>query len=217
MITIVEAVKKIIKHSPLLDEGLSRGLMNTSAVARSIRSQVEQMTRKQVSEGAIVMTLQRLLTQLPQSDSQINHLNHNSPEMVIRSHLFECTVANSSTLLGKQRRLLALAADHNNQYFMTITTGVFETTIIASDALQEKINTILTGETKVSQIDALSSITIRLDKNTVAVPGLYAHILKQLLWEGVNVVEVVSTYLELTIVVHQDEAARTFSVLKTTA
>ncbi|HTE22386.1 MAG TPA: aspartate kinase [Candidatus Limnocylindria bacterium] len=213
MISIAEAVAELVKQSPLLEEGLSRNLMNISAVARDMKPRVEQRVFKDVTEGAVVMALQRLSTTLPSQDRS-SKVFQGVPDMVIRSNLFEVTLGNSPSLLDKQQQLLTLAVSYRNKYFLTITSGVFETTIIASNALHEKITAILEGETILSEIPSLSSVTIRLSESILAIPGSYAQILKFMAWEGINIIEVVSTYLELTVVLKQDEADRAFSVLK---
>jgi hypothetical protein len=61
MITVSEAVQAIVRSSPLLEEGMSRGLLNVSAVARTIRPRVSKYAKKEVSEGAVVMALKRLV------------------------------------------------------------------------------------------------------------------------------------------------------------
>lgn len=213
MITVTVAVTELVKQSPLLEEGLSRNLMNISAVARDIKPRIEKRVLKDVTEGAIVMSLQRLSAKLASQDRTYKVFK-GVPDMVIRSNLFELTLNNSPSLLDKQQQLLTLAASYRNKYFLTITSGVFETTIIASDALREKINIVLENETILSEIPNLSSVTIRLNENILAIPGSYAQILKLIAWEGINIIEVVSTYQELTVVLKQDEADRAFSALK---
>lgn len=213
MITAAEAVTELVRQSPLLEEGLSRGIINVSAVARDIKPRIEERVFKDVTEGAIVMALQRLSATLPKQDST-SKVFQGVPDMVIRSNLFELTLGNSPSLLDKQQQLLPLAASYRNKYFITITSGVFETTIIASDALHEKVKAILEGEAVLAEIPNLSSITIRLGENVLAIPGSYAQILKLIAWEGINIIEVVSTYLELTVILKQDEADRAFSILK---
>ena len=213
MITVMEAVTRIIKETPLLEEGLTRGLLNSSAVARDIKDRVEERTRKAVTNGAIIMALQRLsLVLAPPTPSE--KVFDTPPDILIRSGLFEYTVSNSPTLLGSQQKLLALAASHNDQYFLTITSGVFETMIFASNALLMEIQQILRSEKKVSEILGLASITIRLTENIVTSPGSYSSILKVLAWEGINIIDLVSTYLELTIILGEAQAARAFTVLK---
>ena len=213
MITVSSVVHQIITSSPLLEEGMSRGLLNISALARSIQPEVARLSKKSVSEAAIVMSLKRMHDILPDA---IKHskVSIPTPDLIIRSNLVELTYQNSSVLNKKQQRLLSLIADYRSQYFMTITTGVFETTIIASKALEPAIKKILQDESLTTSLQDLSSITVRLSSEMIQDAGSYAAIMRQLAWENINIVEVVSTYQELTLIVRSIDADRTFSVLR---
>lgn len=213
MIRVSDAVADIVKRSPLLEEGLSRGLINVSALARDIRPRVEKRTFKDVTEGAIVMALKRLSKDLA-AQRHSTTVFQIAPDMIVRSNLFELTVRNAPSLPAKQPLLAALVTAQNSQHFLTVTSGVFETTIIASEALRTRIEHILSAEHRVHDIPDLASITIRLNDAFLEVPGSIAQILKYIAWEGVNIIEVVSTYLELTIILRQNDTDRAFAVLK---
>lgn len=213
MIRVSGVVEDIVKQSPLLEEGLSRGLINVSALARDILPRVEQKTMKEVTEGAIVMALKRLSADIAAHD-QSGKVFQNAPDMMVRSNLFELTVRNSPALPAKLPQLATLVASQNNAYFLTVTAGVYETTIIASDALRAQIDNILCDEQTVNELIDLSSITLRLSPELLEIPGSYAQILRRLGWEGINVIEMVSTYLELTVILRQQDTDRAFSVLK---
>jgi hypothetical protein len=64
MITVSEAVEQIVKSSPFLEEGLSKKIVNLSSLARVIKSQVEEVTLKEVSQEAIMMALKRLSSRI---------------------------------------------------------------------------------------------------------------------------------------------------------
>lgn len=213
MIRVSDVVADIVKQSPLLEEGLSRGLLNISALARDILPQVEQKTLKNVTEGAIVMALKRLSFSMT-AHGQSSAVFQETPDMMVRSNLFELTVSNSPFLSGKLPRLAELVATQNNLHFLTVTSGVYETTIIASDALRANIDDILRDERTVNELADLSSITLRLAPELLEIPGSYTQILRQLAWEGINIIEMVSTYLELTVILRQQDTDRAFAALK---
>ncbi len=211
MITVSEAVKSIVKSSPLLEEGMSRGLLNISAVAREIAPRVTKYAKKEVSDGAVVMALKRLESSLP------HHLaaapvNFATPDLIIRSSLIELTYHNSAVLTRQQQALLSLISDHS-EHFLTITTGVFETTIIASSSLEQAILRLLEGNQLIDSTRQLSSITVRLTPEMITATGSIARILRQLAWEDINLVEVVSTRQELTVIVHAEDADKAFTTL----
>jgi len=200
-------------QSPLLEEGLLRGLINISALARDIQPRVERRVHKDVTEGAIVMALKRLSDKLA-AHNQSSAIFRHVPDMMVRSNLFELTVSNSPTLPRKLPRLARLEAVQNSAHFFTVTSGVYETTIIASEALRAQIDDILCNEPTVNEVADLSSITLRLAPELLETPGSYTQILRQLAWEGINIIEIVSTYRELTVILRQQDADRAFSALK---
>ncbi len=73
---------------------------------------------------------------------------------------------------------------------------------------------IFSDEKALSWTEDLSSITALLSQDTVTIPGGYSYILKALSWEEINIVEVVSTLNELTIVLEDTDIDRAFSIIK---
>ena len=135
------------------------------------------------------------------------------PDLMVRSNLFEITFSNSKFLIQKQKSLLD-KINIRQHYFLTFTQGIFETTIIASRELKNKITDIFKDEKIISQVENLSSITVQLPKNTAFIPGAYSFILKSLAWEAINIIEVVSTFTEFTIILEDKNIDKAFSVIK---
>jgi hypothetical protein len=213
MITIAEAVKEIVKNSPLLDEGISMGIINYSSLARSIKPQIEEKVFKTVQVGAIVMALKRFSKNVTFKSSQVKHIFEKDPDMIVRSHLVEYTIANSATLIEKHRMFFNKVG-HEHKYFFIITQGVFETAMIISSELKTLVDQNFKDEKIISQMEGLSSITIQLPPENVTTPGLYGHILKALGWEGINVIDVSSTATEFTLILKDQDVDRAFSALK---
>jgi hypothetical protein len=212
MVTIPEAVENIIKKSLFLEEALSIGIINISALARSIKPKVEREVMKEVQEGAIIMALNRFSQKLRKKAGEQEKIFRSTPDLMVRSNLIEITYSNSELLVQKQKKLLDQLS--GKQYFLTLTQGINETTIIASKELEAKILKIFKEEKIISRIDNLSSITVLLPLGTASIPGAYNYILKSLAWEGINVVEVVSTFNELTIILEDKNIDFSFSILK---
>jgi hypothetical protein len=212
MITVPEVVEDIVKKIPFLEVGLSRGIVNLSALARMIRPEVQQATYKGVTEGSIVMSLRRLSEKIdrlrrPKKGQWKGH------EMIVRSNLAEFTVLNSDLGGDKYKELLRLINVRKGHFF-TVTQGIFETTIIASQELERQVEKILSRVKIISRFENLSSITIRLSQETVKIPASYYFILMQLAWSGINVIEVVSTFTEFTVILKDKEVDLAFSALK---
>ena len=211
MITINELLEQIILRTPFLEEGLSQGIINLSALSRKIRPQIEKELLKPVSESAILMALKRLLPDI-MSKSETMDINLKAGDITVRSGLTEYTYLKSATLIENKMQLLD-EIKSSGDFFVTITQGVHETTTIVNSSLEKRLEEIFRGETLVKKIDDLAAITIRLTGEMVYLPGVHYNILKQLAWHNINVIEVVSTYTEFNIILHKKEVDTSFSIL----
>lgn len=212
MIRISDTVYNIIKSKPYLEYALSKGLVNISALARELKPEVEAACLKPVTTGAITMALNRLEPTIIQQfeTSNVRGKLHN---VIVRSGLVECTFLNSDTLFDKITQLINLYHETPHSFF-TLTRGTFETTLIASSASRDDIFLAMKTEKLVKEIDNLSSITIKLDQSVLHNPGTYYEVLKALAWEGINVIEVFSTYRELVVLFDSSVIDESFRVLK---
>ena len=211
MISISDALKDIIAGYPFVEEGLSRGIIIYSAFAREIKPQLEKKLYKGTTEGAIVMALKRISEKLSKTNLQKKTVNLS--DLTVRSNLFEYTFSNSVALSNKISKLFNISAG-KKESSCTFSEGIRETTFVVSSDLIKEVENIIINETLVAKFQNLSSITIRLPKEVVYIPGVYYQILKMLAWENVNVIEVLSAYTELTIVVRNQDIDKAFSVLK---
>jgi hypothetical protein len=98
--------------------------------------------------------------------------------------------------------------------FFTMTEGLVETTFIASIDLRPAFDEIMKNQTILATIEKLSAITIRLPEESIHTSGVYYFFLKSLAWEGINITEVVSTYLELTIILEDKQINQAFTILQ---
>lgn len=212
MITVPEATKQIIERSRYLTEAMSKDLINYSSLARYIKPELEKTLMKPVSEAAIIMAIKRIADEIKPKFVPLKIFT-TTPEMIVRSNLFDITIANSPTLSRKISKILDL--HHNSQkYFLTLTEGLSETTIISSQSAKDIIEENMKDEKILIRFENLSAITIRMPTEISYAPGVVYFFLKSLAWEGINLIEVVSTYVELTLVMEDKDVNTAFGVLK---
>lgn len=213
MITIPYAVEEIIKRKPFLEGALVDGLINLSALARELRPEVEKKVGKEVNDSAVIMALNRLVPRLELiSAMKVKRVVENIGDIIVRSDLADYTFRNSSTLYELQARLLQEAHEMKN-VFCSFSQGIYETTLIVSQSISQIVEDIFRGETNLSKTGDLSSITIKLPSDNTICPGVYYYIFKELAWDSINVVEVISTTNEFTVVVGDDDIHRAFTIL----
>lgn len=213
MKTIQQAVSSIINKTPFIEEALYDKLINVSALARVIQPEVEQLLRKEVKPGAIMMAINRISpSNVLRVRKNIRKMALSSGDFIVRSDLSDYTYKNAPNLIENIRLFLKEINDQNDVFF-TVSQGVFETNIVASSSLSDKIETIFKNEERLWYLSDLASVTIKLPKSNMDQSGIYYFILKQLAWANISVQEVISSTHEMTIVVKESDINTTFSIL----
>ncbi len=212
--TVSDSVSEIVSRKPFLEEALASGLINLSSLARDIYPEVSQRMEKEVKHGAIVMALKRLKPDVNyQINERIKQVVDLMGDITVRSNLADYTYRNSDTLTKNQTHLLEIISKRK-EIFYTFSQGIYETTIILSDIIADDITEIFKDEYLTFKIANLSSITIKLPEENTSVFGVYYHILKKLAYEGINILEIISTTHEFTVIVNDRDVDAAFSVLK---
>lgn len=213
MLTIGKITEQIINRSPFLRESLTEDLINVSALARKIKPEIEDHLKKEVKEGAIIMAIKRMSPgYYHKIDLKIKNFMGSLGDFLVRSDLEDFTFENSETLTEKQSEMMRVLAKRRDTFY-TVCNGVSETTIITSSSISEEIKTVFINERMLNHSPNLASVTVKLPTINTEISGIYYYILKHLAWEGINLVEIVSTTNEFTVVVHSDDIDNTFSVL----
>ncbi|CAM1338907.1 hypothetical protein [Tenacibaculum aestuarii] len=213
MKTIQEAVEITIRKTPFIEEALNEKLINVSSLAREILPEVSKLLKKDVKVGAVMMAINRLS---PANElrvrKNIKRLALNLGDVIVRSDLCDFTFKNTTSLLKEIAKILSKSAD-SNDYFLTVSQGIFETNIVTSKNLQPYVEEIFKKETLINNVNDLASITLKLPKENLDQSGIYYFILKQFAWANIAVQEVISTTHEMTIVVKERDVNETFAIL----
>ncbi len=213
MKTIQEAVEKTIRKTPFLEEALNEKLINVSSLARVILPEVTKLLNKNVKAGAVMMAINRLS---PANElrirKNIRKFTLSLGDFIVRSDLSDYTFKNTTSLLKEIARILNKAAE-SNDYFITVSQGIYETNIVISNSLQPEIKSLFTKERLIHSVLKLASITIKLPQGNLEQSGFYYFILKQLAWADISLQEIISTTNEMTIVVKEKDINQTFAIL----
>ena len=213
MRTIAEVVGFEVRKLPFVEEAMQDGLINLSSLARLIKPSIEEALLKEVNEGAIVMALKRYTKNMTGAVMlKSADIGRYFGEIFVRSGLMTCSYANSHSLCENQARLLK-EVDKNVDAYCSFKQGMFEHTFILSQNLKTEVEDLFKDEKYISGIKNLCSVTVKLKSSNVDVLGLYYYLFKMIAWRGINVIEVVSTANEFTIVVNQENINDAFSVL----
>jgi len=214
MKTISSVVEKYIKNKPFLSTALSEGIINLTSLSRRIKPEIELILKKKIRSGAIVMALKRISNSLEfVSTHKILKVLKNIGDITVRSNLIDYSFKVSDSLLSCQAKLLS-EIDNPQLFFYTSSRGVTESNIIISNEMKEKMETYFEKELLIKKTDNLSSISIKLPAENVSIPGIYYFIFQKMSWEGINIIEVISTSNEFTIVVDDQNVNDAFKIIK---
>jgi hypothetical protein len=214
MKTITNCVEDILITQPYLEEALSRGIINFSALAEELVEPITTMLKKPVKSGAIMMALRRYNSPIvPGHSLKMKRIIDNLGDITVRSNLTDFTVKNSHTLIQNHSKILEKVKGES-KLFYTFTRGIHESNIIISSSLKPFILDCFKNENFIAIQDNLSAISINLPEDNSKIAGLYYHFFKRLAWEGIVLYEVVSTTNEFTILVEDDVVDKAFSAVK---
>lgn len=211
MITVPQATEKIIRRSRYLSEALSKDLINASSLARYMKPEVESLVFKSVTIGSIIIAIKRLQKSFTSGYQQITILKE-APDMIIRSNLTLIYVKNSDNLLQKLSTIET--ASQSLQKKALFTYGRVETIILTNKINLESIKKILKDEEIIQVFPNVSAITIHLPQKAVTTPGVFYFFIKSLAWEGINILDILSTHTELTLIFSPQHINSAFGIIQ---
>ncbi|MDX1351333.1 MAG: aspartate kinase [Putridiphycobacter sp.] len=213
MKSLSKQIEDIIDNTPFVRESLSEGLINTSALARKIKPQLEAYSKKKIKESTIVMAISRLpLSKQESIQLRIRQVIENIGDLIVRSNLTKYNFTNYSGISANQSVFLKKIESINDSFY-TVSRGIAETTLIVNAQLCNLLEESLDADHLLSKTNKLSAITLKLPLENVHTEGIYYFILKKLAWKSISLEEVISTTNEFTIVVPSSVVSQAFEVL----
>lgn len=206
---IAEIVTEIVVGDEIALEALRSGTLNLSAYAGRVRPTVEQSLYKEVRKGSIVTALSRLtqkVASVPALRVQV-HIK----DMNIKSPLGEITYERTSQLTTKISRVVSKYAEKG---LFTVTLGVGEVTLILAQEIKSNVMKDI-GVKPNGQYNDLVAITVRFaEEKYIEVPNMIYTLMSTLASKRINLIEIVSTFSEISFIVRHKDMKETIDILK---
>lgn len=215
MVTISHLTKQLIKERMLIGEYLKEGLINYIALAEKFRPRIEAELGIKVKVSTIAMSLRRYSEE---SDSQAKRKNLEMPslkdaDIIMKGNLCDIVVYKSSQLFQKLRRIYELV-DYNKGDILNIVHGDYTVSIITNEKFEKKCMAILADE-KFGKIEKnLVALSVKFGEDFLYTPGITYSLLKQLVLENINLIEIVSSLIEITFVISRKDATKGYKALQ---
>lgn len=209
MITISRLIGELLRADDIAREALRLNYLNMSAYAKKIRPQIESRLYKPVSVGSIVVSLSRIRKTCAGEPDYRPLVK--IEDLSLRANLSEVTYEKTKEAVIAAAKLNTLII-HPDAFF-AITQGTHELTVICDSAHLEQIVNQFPVEPKGRYAD-LTAVTVRfIEQEYIEVPNMIFTLTSALAVHRINLIEIVSTYTELSFVVRNKDAERTISAL----
>ena len=212
MVTIANIVERIVEQKPFLQEALSRGIVNNAALAEAIKPEIEKELRKKVKFSAVNMAIRRLCEKLKKSFIEKAKFDKDS-DITIKSDLIEIVIYKIEDTQKYLQKIYDIVNFREGD-FLTITQGLHEVMIITNKKHGKKIISLFPKRTIKKTVKNLSSLTINIPEAALETIGLFYMVTRALNWENINIIDIVSTFSEMTFIVSEKDTARSFDALK---
>lgn len=213
MTSIQKIVNDLIQQQPFIEEALAQGLINHNELGRKLKGQVELNLKHEVNETAVSMAVRRYSKQITTEVEIKNKIELEDADIIIRQGLFEFTVHKTPDTIKLVRKI------HDNfelspRDFLTVTHGMYEITIVTNQRFKPELEILFDEAMRKKIIDHLSALSIKLPPDASEGVGLYYIITKALAWNNINIVEIISTWSELTLIIQDDKINLSHEVIQ---
>jgi len=206
-----QVVQHEIQSSAFILEAMHAEIVNISSLARFLQPVIVRKMNQDVSIGALSMAIKRLpIAAQMQAEKSISKFMTQLGDITVRSDLADFSYRNSDTLIECQARLLAYLKT-DKRYFYSMCKGVDETTLVCSTSLSSRVQEIFSKETTIITRTGLAAVSVKLPTTNLDTYGVYYTILKRLAWRGINIVEVISTSHEISLIISNEDVEEVFA------
>lgn len=212
-LSVAGCVKEIVNKSPFISEMMRLDLISFSNLARFIHEEVESMYGKSVNEASIIMAARRYAKELSEVEApQKKESSGIGFEISMKTNIYDVNLRRSDESAARLVSLYGLVKPSQGD-FLNVSIGSHEISLSVSDKYRSAVDEIVNEEDVIHRFTDLVALTILFKGDFLQTPGILYLAARKLAWEGVNIIEVISTMNVLTFVVRKDESSRAYEAL----
>ena len=211
MVTISGAVKDILGKRVFLQEAINRDIVSYNQLARHLRSDIEKELDKPVKHSAVVMALRRYAEKVEKKKEQIkfNYFR----ETILKTDICYIIIAESATSLGKVQNLYN-EIEFKQGGIYNIVHGNYEIGIITNQRYKDTLLELLCDEKVSHVVEDLAVISLTHTQNFIFTPGVIYNVLRFVAWENINILSIILTPQELSLVIPRTDAMKCYATLE---
>jgi len=211
--SVARIIEDLISEAPMLEDYLARGLINQSALARNLIPEVKKQLGEAPNPQAAMMAIKRYSSRAEKK----KYLQD------IKKVLGDCTINLKSGVTDIAIELkanlfplfndLAKEVKTEKGEVLSFVQGFSEAAIILDDKYADFLLSRLNkSEILIVEKDLVVLYLLAPPKFWV-VPGIIAYLTSQISARGVNIVDIVTTQTELSLILKKDDATVAFDTI----
>lgn len=189
---------------------LSRRLLNLSAYAKRIQPEVERRSRKSVQVGSIVVALSRISQELTDEDPLLPEVKLDG--IAVKSNLAEIAFNKTPSNKLKAQKLI-IDKELSQADFLNVTYGASEISVFAPMTLMPLVSRSFKPDKPKLLLNNLAALTVQFGVQYIDTPNMYFALLRSVAVKKINIVELISTFTELTFLVRQNDLNELFQTM----
>ncbi|MGC8727447.1 MAG: ACT domain-containing protein [Thermoplasmata archaeon] len=204
MVSISSTVRQYIYRNPTIKDALMMGIVNYSSLARKI------MNEMKINNFEAVETALKRIPKIEKDSVDIKKALKNSKIETITGVSY-IVLKSSSENIKKAASLLSSIVKDYNQY--RIIQGIQGTVVVIDDHEFEKIVSNFQRGEIIEKKRGLGEIIITSREDTTFIKGYVAYVSNVLAVNDINLLQLVSFYTDITVIIDTKDMAKAFNVL----
>lgn len=205
--SVAKLVRDYIDNRPVVRDGLGMGIVNLSALTRTIRKETGWGT-----EEAVLVACRRykVAPEKGRYQAAIRRVLEKS-KLEVRTRVATLTLHPSWKLFARLEKVMGSMQGRGTP--IHVLHGSESITIITDDALMAEIKETLGTEDVLKESKGLVELNIRSPDSIESIPGVLAFLASTMSARGINFIEVVSCYKDNIFIIEEPDLFKAFEVL----
>jgi len=210
--SIAEIVRRVITSHPSVIDCLCLGIVNFSALSRSILDEVRragglEKTDENAVKMAIIRFSETLRRRRSSNEGMVRYILANSSmrlemDVTVVTAEREAVLKNMGEIMGKAA----------NARFFQLTQGTRTFTLAIAREISSYIVNLI-GRVA-HRMDDQAAIILVSPKEIIDTPGVVSYITSILAWNGINISQIISCHTDTILIVSRDDAIKAYNVLE---
>jgi len=207
-ISISKIVQNIIDGDPPIQDAIQRGYANYSAIARMVKSNVEEQIEGPVKMQSLITAVKRCNVNYKPPIGDVSKVISESV-INLRTDVAKITIEKTRTTMNLVRNVLTEYVTE----FLQVLEGMSSITLIIDQKIFSKIKPQFPQRAILDEKKDLAAIIVQSPKEIIATPGCAIAFYNPISRRGVNIEETMSSYTDTIVVLRLEDVGRAFNAL----